>query len=46
MPNFAQLMILTQMSANDVKVVTDDSFIFSEDIVLSAHLISLYLLIR
>ena len=46
MPNFAQLMVLTQMSANDVKVVTDDSFIFSGDIVLSAHLISLYLLIR
>ena len=29
MPNFAQLMVLTQMSANDVKVVTDDRRQFS-----------------
>ena len=35
--------IMPQMSS---ELVTDDSFIFSEDIVLSAHLISLYLLIR
>ena len=28
MPFFAQLMVLTQMSANDVKVVTDDRWQF------------------
>ena len=39
MPFFAQLMVLTQMSANDVKVVTDDSFVFYSRYIYTAVLV-------